>query len=77
MSDEIDDILITINLRSRRNVSLPINILDLINGDNSGDESVGLRRYFNFVNRWTILNSDENVIYSFCNESSQLVSFII
>ena len=77
MSDEIDDIIITINLRSCRNVSMSINILDLINGDNSGDASVGLRRHFNFVIPWAILNSDENVIYSFCNESSQLISFII
>ena len=77
MSDEIDDILITINLRSCRNVSMSINILDLINEDNSGDASVGLRRHFNFVIPWAILNSDENVIYSFSNESSQLVCFII
>ena len=77
MSDEIDDIIITINLRSCRNVSMSINILDLINEDNSGGASVGLRRHFNFVIPWAILNSDENVIYSFCNESSQLVSFII
>ena len=77
MSDEIDDIIITINLRSCRNISMSINILDLINEDNSGDASVGLRRHFNFVNRWAILNSDENVTYSFSNESSQLVFFAI
>ena len=68
MSDEIDDILITINLRSCPNVSMPLNILDLINEDNLGDASVGLRRQFNFVIPWAILDSDENVIYSFNNE---------
>ena len=60
MSDESDDLLITINLRSRRNVSMPISGVDLIKDDNSGDAGVFLRRHFNFVNRWAILNSADD-----------------